>query len=332
MPKNHVGEAPAAYRPPAQESDGGAEGSVVGAPRRSGEEGGRKRNLGYPPAPEPLVVPVPDNHTHLDFRDGWVTVGVADALDAANAAGVSGVVQVGCDVESSRFAVEAAAADPRVLAAVAIHPNDAPPLAERGELEAALTEIDRLAGHPRVRAVGETGMDRFRTGPEGAGTQEYSFRRHIDMAVRHGKALQIHDRDAHADIVRILGEEALPEKVVFHCFSGDAELARTCNDNGWYMSFSGTVTFKNSHGLRDALALADPELLLVETDAPFLTPHPFRGRPNASYLIPYTVRSMADFLSRDVDGLCHALARNTHAVYGEFGATATGAGHYETSA
>lgn len=317
------GQTPAAYRPPEQEGEpsGGAGSADAGSgdgARRAGDDAGRKRNLDYPPAPEPLAVPVPDNHTHLDFRDGWVTVGVSDALDAANAVGVSGVVQVGCDVESSRFAVAAAEADVRVLAAVAIHPNDAPPLAERGGLDDALAQVDVLAAHPRVRAVGETGLDRFRTGPEGAAAQEYSFRRHIDMAVRHGKALQIHDREAHADIVRILGEEKLPDRVVFHCFSGDAELARICNENGWYMSFSGTVTFKNSHGLREALALADRNLVLVETDAPFLTPHPFRGRPNASYLIPYTVRSMAGFLGEDVDGFCRDLASNTLAVYGRF--------------
>ncbi|GER22699.1 AraC family transcriptional regulator [Zafaria cholistanensis] len=308
------GLTPPAYERPVEGADAGAAPSAARDPR----DGGRKRNLDYPPAPEPLAVPVPDNHTHLDFRDGLVAVDVSDALDAANAVGVSGVVQVGCDVESSRFAVEAAASDPRVLAAVALHPNDAPRYAARGGLEAALEEIDRLAAHPRVRAVGETGLDYFRTGPEGAGVQELSFRRHIEIARTRGKALQIHDRDAHADIVRILESEQLPEHVVFHCFSGDAELARICNRHGWHMSFSGTATFKNAQDLREALAVADPDLVMVETDAPFLTPHPYRGRPNASYLIPYTVRSMAEVLQEDLDTLCARIGATTRRVYGEF--------------
>ncbi len=310
------GDTPPAYR--ANGEDPAAR-EPAGGPRRDAKAAnGSKRDVSYPPAPEPLAVPVVDNHTHLDFGDGEVTVAVAQALDTANAVGVSGIIQVGCDVESSRFAVEAAHADPRVLAAVAIHPNDASRLAERGELESALAEIDRLAGDPRVRVVGETGLDYFRTGEEGRPAQQESFRAHLEMAVRHDQAVQIHDREAHADIVEILGQVPIPDTVVFHCFSGDAELARICNAHGWYMSFSGTVTFKNSRDLREALAIADPALVLVETDAPFLTPHPFRGRPNASYLIPYTVRSMADTLQTDVDGLCQRIAQNTTAAYGSF--------------
>ncbi|WP_373287817.1 TatD family hydrolase [Zhihengliuella salsuginis] len=289
------------------------------AERLAAQAARRRRRSEYPPAPEPLPVPVPDNHTHLEARAVRSAVSVADALDTANAVGVPGVVQVGCDVESSRFAVEAAAADPRVLAAVAIHPNDAAPLAEAGGLDAAIVEIDVLAGHERVRAVGETGLDYFRTGPEGHADQRASFEAHLDIAVRRGKALQIHDRDAHDDVVDVLrSAPRLPEHVVFHCFSGDAQLARICNDNGWYMSFAGTVTFKNSTGLHEALSLADPELVLVETDAPYLTPHPYRGRPNAAYMTPYTVRFMAGHTGRDLAGLCTQLAANTRRVYGEF--------------
>lgn len=322
-----AGETPPAYRAGDASADVGAAGDATaggataadGAPRRASTAAhGGRRDTTYPPAPEALAVPVVDNHTHLDFRDGEVTVSVAEALDVANAVGVGGIIQVGCDVESSRFAVAAAEADPRVLAAVAIHPNDAAGLAAHGELDAALADLDALAAHPRVRAVGETGLDYFRTGEEGRPAQQDSFRAHLELAVTHGKAVQIHDRDAHEDIVRILGDGPVPEVVVFHCFSGDSELARICNANGWYMSFSGTVTFKNSHGLREALAVADPSLVLVETDAPFLTPHPYRGRPNASYLIPYTVRSMAATLDADVDGLCARLAANTTAAYGSF--------------
>ncbi|MGO2005059.1 TatD family hydrolase [Arthrobacter rhombi] len=311
------GETPLAYRATGEDPAAGA--GSAGGPRRDAKAAnGSKRDTSYPPAPEPLAVPVMDNHTHLDFGDGGVTVTVAQALDTANAVGVSGIIQVGCDVESSRFAVQAAHADPRVLAAVAIHPNDASRLAERGELGSALAEIDQLAGDPRVRAVGETGLDYFRTGEEGRPAQQESFRAHLEMAVRHGQAVQIHDREAHADIVRILGQVPVPDTVVFHCFSGDAELARICNAHGWYMSFSGTVTFKNSGDLREALAIADPSLVLVETDAPFLTPHPYRGRPNASYLIPYTVRSMADALQTGVDGLSERIAQNTTAAYGNW--------------
>ncbi|MGH3651787.1 TatD family hydrolase [Glutamicibacter sp.] len=282
------------------------------------EKGGSQRNLHYPEAPEALPVPVVDNHTHLDFLDGTVKVTAADALEAAAAVGVKGLIQVGCDVESSEYAVQVANEYSNILAAVAIHPNDAARLAQRGELEGAIARIEELASDPRVRAIGETGLDYFRTGEEGRGAQEHSFREHLRIAVEKGKALQIHDRDAHEDVVRVLNDAQLPEKVVFHCFSGDAALARICNDNGWYMSFSGTVTFKNSHDLREALALADPELLLVETDAPFLTPHPFRGRPNASYMIPYTTRFMAENKGIDLAEFCTRIDANTREVYGEF--------------
>lgn len=297
-------------------------GTAAGAePKRSKkDEGGRRRNLEYPPAPEPLPVPVMDNHTHLDFRDGLVEVEVRDALDAAEAVGVRGAVQVGCDVESSRFTVAALDLDPRLLGAVAIHPNDAPPLAADGTLEDALAEIEALAAHPRVRAVGETGLDYFRTGPDGVGQQQYSFRRHIDIAKRLDLTLQIHDRDAHNDVVRVLGEEEAPERVVFHCFSGDAGLARICNEHGWYMSFAGTMTFKNAANLREALTVAHPELVMVETDSPFLTPHPYRGRPNASYMVPYTVRAMAEVLDADLEKLCLQLAANTERAYGSWAA------------
>lgn len=297
-------------------SSGGPSGSVPGAYAALDrpDAGGRS----WPPAPEPLPVPVMDNHTHLDFPADAGVVPAARALDAAAAVGVRGAVQVGTDLESSRRTVELVEQEPRLLGAVAIHPNDAPDLAAAGTLEAALTEIEQLARHPRVRAVGETGLDYFRTGPEGLERQQYSFRRHIDIAKRTGTALQIHDREAHADVVRILREEGAPEKVVFHCFSGDAELARTCNEFGWYMSFAGTVTFRNAAYLREALAVADPSLMLVETDAPFLTPHPWRGRPNASYLVPATVRAMAAELDRDLAALCTDLAANTERVYGSW--------------
>ncbi|MDQ0679461.1 TatD DNase family protein [Arthrobacter pascens] len=290
--------------------------------RDSGTDGaagtGRSGRQGFPPAPEPLPAPVMDNHTHLDFPNGDAPVGIAAALDAAEAVGVQGAVQVGCDLASSRFTVEAVELDSRLLGAVALHPNDAPEYALRGELEDALAEIERLASHPRIRAIGETGLDFFRTEGEGLVAQRYSFRRHIDIAKRLGLTLQIHDRDAHSDVVQVLREEGAPERVVFHCFSGDEGLARICNEAGWNMSFAGTVTFRNSADLRAALAVADPDLVLVETDAPFLTPHPHRGRPNASYMVPYTVRAMAELTGTDLAELCGRLSANTLRAYGEW--------------
>ena len=295
---------------------------IPAAYRHSGTDGaagtGRSGRQGFPPAPEPLPVPVMDNHTHLDFPDGDAPVGVAAALDAAEAVGVQGAVQVGCDLASSRFTVQAVDLDSRLLGAVALHPNDAPEYALRGELEDALAEIEQLASHPRIRAIGETGLDFFRTEGDGLVAQRYSFRRHIDIAKRLGLTLQIHDRDAHSDVVQVLREEGAPERVVFHCFSGDEDLARICNDAGWNMSFAGTVTFRNAADLRAALAVADPDLVLVETDAPFLTPHPHRGRPNASYMVPYTVRSMAELTGTDLAELCGRLSANTLRAYGEW--------------
>ncbi|MGV3102471.1 TatD family hydrolase [Rothia sp. 32237D007AR] len=312
------GEVPPAYQ--AERYNTADEPSGEGT-RRRGEKGedGRRRNLIFPPAPAPLPYAIVDNHTHMDLLDGEVAITARDALDTGEALGIGAIVQVGCDVPSSLYAVRAAQADPRVLAAVALHPNEAPKLAEAGQLDAALAAIDALAAEPRVRALGETGLDYFRTGEEGKGAQEASFRAHIRMAKKHGKAVQIHDRDAHEDIVRILLDEGAPETVIFHCYSGGPDLAQICNEQSWYMSFSGTVTFKNSHGIQESLTLARRDLILAETDAPFLTPHPFRGRPNASYMTNYTVRFMADHLGTDLEGLCRDIRANSLAAYGHWG-------------
>ncbi|MFE3585344.1 TatD family hydrolase [Streptomyces vinaceus] len=281
-----------------------------------------------PPLPEPLRVAVADSHTHLDMQRGTVEEGLAKAASV----GVTTVVQVGCDVKGSRWAAETAAAYDNVHAAVALHPNEAPRIvlgdpdgwsrqgarAGGGEaaLDEALAEIEELAKLAHVKAVGETGLDFFRTGPEGMAAQERSFRAHIEIAKRQGKALVIHDRDAHADVLRILREEGAPERTVFHCYSGDAEMARECAAAGYYMSFAGTVTFKNAAPLREALAVAPLELVLVETDAPYLTPAPYRGRPNAPYLIPLTVRAMAAVRGIDEDAMATALAANTARAFG----------------
>jgi len=277
-----------------------------------------RRDLRYPAAPEPLAVPVYDNHCHLEIQDGEEPLSLAEQLDRAEAVGIAGVVQSSGDIESSRWAVSAAESDPRVLAAVAIHPNDAPTYAEQGRLDEAIAVIDELAAHPRVRAVGETGLDFFRTGEDGRPAQFASFEAHIDIAKRHGVALQIHDRDAHREVLDTLVRTGAPERTVFHCFSGDEDVAREAADAGYWLSFAGNVTFKNAQNLRDALRVTPRERILVETDAPFLTPVPHRGRPNAPYLVPLTVRFLAGELGVDLDELCAQLAANTRAVYGEF--------------
>ena len=279
--------------------------------RRAGE---------FPPAPEPLAVPVFDSHTHLDLTidEAGVPGGaVADPIEAlitaAAKAGVDRIVQVGVDVASSRWGAELAARHPAVLAAVALHPNEAPRLAD---LDEALREIEALAAEPRVRGIGETGLDTFRTGAEGRLAQETSFRAHIAIAKRYAKALIIHDREAHDDVLRVLDEEGAPETVILHCFSGDADFAAECVRRGYLLSFAGTVTFGNAGALREAAALTPPEQMLVETDAPYLTPMPYRGRPNASYLIPLTVRALAATAGTDLDQLCAAISANGERVVG----------------
>ncbi len=277
-----------------------------------------RKDLRYPPAPEPLTVPVYDNHAHLEITDGDDPLTLTEQLDRAEAVGIAGVVQASGDIESSRWAVDAASADPRVLAAVAIHPNDAPVYAEAGRLAEAIAVIDELAAHPRVRAIGETGLDFFRTGPEGQGAQFESFEAHIALARKHGIAMQIHDRDAHDEVLETLARVGAPERTVFHCFSGDDAMARVCADAGYHLSFAGNVTFKNAQNLRDALAVTPLDRILVETDAPFLTPTPLRGRPNAPYLVPITLRFMAAELDLPVDDLAAQIAENTLRVYGSF--------------
>jgi TatD DNase family protein len=279
-----------------------------------------------PPAPEPLPHPVVDNHCHLDItphngrpdgRHDGQSLAPAEAIAAAAAVGVPRIVQIGCDLPGARWAVAAATEHAGVVAGVALHPNEAPRLAATGSLDAALAEIEALAGaHDKVRAVGETGLDHFRTGEDGRAAQVESFRRHIDLAKRLDKTLVIHDRDSHDEVLAVLDEEGAPERWVMHCFSGDADFARRCLDRGAHLSFAGTVTFKNAQPVRDALALTPLDRVLVETDAPFLTPTPFRGRPNASYLVPYTMRAMAEVRGDDLETLCAAVDANTERAFG----------------
>ncbi len=280
------------------------------------EKTGARRDRERPPAPDPLPHPVVDNHCHLDIADGdWLAT--EEAIEAARAVNVTRIVQIGCDLPGARWAVEAAQRHDALIAGVALHPNEAPRLAATGELEAAYDEIERLAqAHDKVRAVGETGLDHFRTGEDGRAAQEESFRRHIDLARRLDKTLVIHDRDAHDDVLRILDSEGVPDRWVMHCFSGDAEFARACLDRGAFLSFAGPVTFKNAAPLRNALVVTPIDRVLVETDAPYLTPVPYRGRPNASYLVPHTMRAMAEARGDDLETLCAAVDANTERAFG----------------
>ena len=281
------------------------------------EVSGSRRDRARPPAPEPLPHPVVDNHCHLDIADGEDWFATEDALAAAAEVGVPRIVQIGCDLPGARWAVTAAATYDALVAGVALHPNEAPRQAEAGTLDEAMAEIEALArSHDKVRAVGETGLDHFRTGEEGRAAQVESFRRHIDLARRLDKTLVIHDRDAHDEVLAVLDEEGLPERWVMHCFSGDADFARRCLDRGAYLSFAGTVTFKNAQPLRDALKITPQDRVLVETDAPFLTPTPYRGRPNASYLVPVTMRAMAEVRGADLTVLCAAVEANTERAFG----------------
>ncbi len=268
-----------------------------------------------PPVPESLPGPVVDTHCHLDATEEFSGLDPQRALDDATGVNVRRLVQVGCDVESSRWAVAAARRWDNVVASVAMHPNDAARLGP--DLPAALIDIGRLASDSRVRAVGETGMDFYRTrDTEGHRVQRESFAAHIAVAKTHDKTLVVHDRDAHDAILDVLDAEGAPDRIVMHCFSGDAVFARACLDRGAHLSFAGTVTFKANEHLRDALRVAPRDRIVVETDAPYLTPMPFRGRPNASYLIPHTVRFMADVLEMDLPELCAALDRNADAAFG----------------
>ena len=280
---------------------------------------GNRKNLSYPELPEPLLVGTYDNHTHLEIADGDQPMHYTDHLSLAAQVGILGAVQVGVTLESSKWCAEVAAKDSRLLAAVAIHPNEAAKYESKEALDLDLAEIAQLAKQERVRAIGETGLDFFRTeDSSGIELQQYSFERHIEIAKENGLALQIHDRDAHDKVVETLLRVGPPKKVVFHCYSGDLELAEICKANGWYTSFAGNITIKRNQHLRDSLKAMPIDKILVETDAPFLTPEPLRGRPNAPYLVPITVRFMAEQLGMDANVLSGQLAKNTIDVYGSW--------------
>ncbi|GAA0924885.1 TatD family hydrolase [Pseudonocardia zijingensis] len=263
-----------------------------------------------PPPPEPLGAATVDAHTHLDACGCESAADVRAAMDRAAAVGVTRAVTVADDLASARWVVQAAHWDDRVVAAVALHPTRTAALTDGDR-----AEIERLAADPRVVAVGETGLDYYwdHSPPD---AQQASFRWHIDLAKRLGKPLMIHDRDAHDDVLRILREEGAPATVVFHCFSGDAAMARECADAGYVLSFAGPVTFRNARALQQAAVVVPEEQLLVETDAPFLTPHPHRGRANEPYCLPWTVRGLADLREVPDERLAAVAGRNAERVFG----------------
>lgn len=331
----------------------------------------KQRERGWPPDPEPLPVPVVDNHTHLDsiahvLPGDTPAPTVADHLARAAAVGVDRLVQVGCDLPAARWTDALLRgdqaiwgreqADPTragagtsqdhlvgragapgvasVLGAVAVHPNEAvlhgrvrevgpdglepdPRPHHDVPLDDAVAEIAAIArANDRVRAIGETGMDLFRTGSRGEAVQREAFRAHVALAKELGLALQIHDRDAHAQVLDVLARDGAPERTVFHCYSGDAAMARFCAEQGWYLSFAGPVTFRANDELRAALRAVPLAQVLVETDAPYLTPHPYRGRPNAPYVLPTTVRTVTEVVDRPLADVCERLAATSVAVYG----------------
>jgi TatD DNase family protein len=304
----------------------------------------RERDRSWPPLPEPLPHPLVDNHTHLDtdapdaggFDGGPAAPTLVEQIDRAAAVGVTRMVQIGCDLPAARWTDTVVREHQALLGGVAIHPNEAPlhagvrevapdgldpePAAHHGVgLDEAIAEIADLArGNDRIRAIGETGLDFFRAGERGRQVQRAAFREHIALAKELGLALQIHDRDAHDDVLAVLAADGAPERTVFHCFSGDAEMARFAAERGWYLSFAGTVTFGAAHGLREALHAVPLSRVLLETDAPYLTPHPYRGRPNAPYLVAATARFVAAELDVDLATLCRTVGQTAEQVYGSW--------------
>lgn len=288
------------------------------------------RDRSWPPAPGPLPLPVIDNHCHLDFADGDEELTVTGHVERAAQVGIDGVITIGSDMEAARWTARLMA-DPARPAAlrggVAVHPNEAA-LHARGHghdgepmipLDEAIAEISQLIRTDGMVTVGETGLDWFRTSrkdEQARDAQFEAFRAHIALAKETGLPMQIHDREAHRDVLEVLDADGAPDRTVLHCFSGDAEFARACVDRGFYLSFAGNVTFKNAENLRGALAEVGIDRVMVETDAPFLTPMPYRGRPNSSYLVPLTMAQIAESAGVDLDEACRRVGETTREVYG----------------
>lgn len=307
--------------------------SAAPSPVRSREDidpRGRSRDRSWPPVPDSLPFPVIDNHCHLDFADGDRELTVTDHVARAAEVGVDAQITIGSDLEAVRWTAALLASEacpPSLRGGVAIHPNEAA-LHARGTdhdgdpiigLDEAIGEVSTLLRGPGMVVVGETGLDWFRTSKKddaARAAQIESFRAHIALAKELDLPMQIHDRNAHQDVLEVLDKDGAPERTVFHCFSGDAEFARACADRGYFLSFAGNVTFKNADDLRGALAEVGIGQVMVETDAPFLTPVPYRGRPNSSYLIPLTMATMAEVTGTDLEQACRAVRATTEQVYG----------------
>ena len=278
------------------------------------------RDLDRQPAPLPEALPTPcvDSHAHLEIVTNTEPdhPEIKRILDEASSVGIDRIVQVGYSAEQSQWSVRCAEKwNTQVLAAVALHPNEAPVVED---LEKDLSIINELAGHPRVRAIGETGLDFFRTEPALQDKQKYSFKKHIEIAKIHKKALVIHDRDAHRAVLDTLDEVGAPDITIFHCYSGDAQMAKECIEKGYVLSFAGTVTFKNAPQLREAVKLVPHNQLLVETDSPFLAPMPHRGSLNTPAQIPNILRFIAAERSEDLASLTQAISENANRIFGSF--------------
>lgn len=278
------------------------------------------RDIERPKAPLPEALPLPcvDTHAHLEIvtNTGVDDPALDEVIEESASVGINRIVQVGYSAEQSEWSVALANRfNSSVLAAVALHPNEAPVV---DDLEADLAIIERLADQERVRGIGETGLDFFRTEESLQERQRYSFRRHIDIAKRKKKALIIHDRDAHRAVLDVLEEEGAPETTIFHCYSGDIEMARECVAKGYFLSFAGTLTFKNAPHLREAIQVVPKELLLAETDSPFLAPMPFRGYLNTPAQVVRTINFMAEVRGDDLEDLIENLSANAERCFGSF--------------
>lgn len=271
-----------------------------------------------PPAPQPLNVAAVDSHAHLEIITNTApdSEEIRAVIEAANLAGITRLVQVGYSAEQSKWCVRLAELYPgKVLAAVALHPNEAPVVTD---LDADLAVISELAKHPRVRAIGETGLDYFRTPPELRQHQQTSFKKHIQIAKDNNLALVIHDRDAHQDVLQILEEVGAPDRTIFHCYSGDLTMAKYCVERGYVISFAGTVTFKNAPALREAVKYVPDHLLLVETDSPFLAPSPHRGALNTPAQIANIVRFIAAERGASPEHVARVTTENALRIFGTF--------------
>ncbi|MEX2551505.1 MAG: TatD family hydrolase [Actinomycetota bacterium] len=246
-----------------------------------------------------------DTHCHLDSLNG----DLAAFLERAWNAGVEHLVTIGTDPESSRTAIGLAERHDRVWAAVGVHPHDA----ENFNGDAA-DAIEEMAGHDRVVAVGEVGMDFYRD-YAGAEAQDRTFRAQIQVAKRVNKPMVMHIRDAFDEVLAVLGEVGPPERLIFHCFSGNVANARQALRLGGYVSFAGNVSYRNAEPLRDAARAVPLDRLLVETDSPYLAPHPHRGKPNEPSYVPKVGAALAAALGQPVEEVAEATSANARRVF-----------------